>query len=304
MQNHAFIVTKPLQLVIAIIIQRQLDIEEQSTTIIVDAFYDAIGTADRLLNNPSYKGTVIFERDHLAAYITARGQQFNNLYIDTDVGLKKYLQLTLHHRNQNISVYEEGIGTYREDLYGKLRKFALNLIGAGTHFGGCYLTSRIFLFNPTLYKENFPFSKCNVTTINTSLQDFISKNLPFLNELFNESNLRIAHSNSEINLYLTNWEIDKELIENFKNIPGHNFIKPHPHLKSKNLYYPRSITLVSQSIPAELFVVAALYSNNTVNVYHHGSSSQIYLSSRKLRFIPASNLKKKYSPSTHFPRSQ
>jgi hypothetical protein len=292
MTSHAFIVTKPLQLLIALIIQKQLDIESQSTTIIVDAFYDAIGTSNRLLRNSSYKGHTLFQENHVTAYTTARKKQFDNLYIDTDVGLKKYIQLLRHHRHQTISVYEEGIGTYRKDLYKPAKKFALKLLGAGTHFGGCALTSNVFVFNPSLYESNFPSRNIGISAINIQLQEFITQNLRFLCDIFHGSDLKITDSDSNINIYLTNWNINSELINIFDKLPGHNFIKLHPHIKSLEKINTDNTSTISQAIPAELFIVAALKSSNKVIVYHHGTSSQSYLNSDNLVFMLANTLAK------------
>ncbi|MGX9728047.1 MAG: hypothetical protein ACTFAK_12245 [Candidatus Electronema sp. VV] len=69
-------------------------------------------------------------------------------------------------------VYEEGLGTYRKDLYTGTRKRLFDYFGIGTFFGG-----------------NFPLNGSKIRWIRKSLSDFITENCSDLQKLFGFDNV-------------------------------------------------------------------------------------------------------------------
>lgn len=285
----AFIVTKPLQLMIAMSLMDQLGLKADSDILVVDAFASAEDVARRLRKYPGY-GSVVFCEDHRKAYRIAQSRHYHHLYIDTDVGLYKYAQLAFIkalYREKIINVYEEGVGTYRNDLYRGARKYFLDLIGAGTYFGGCSLISKIYAYKLEEYnvKLNAPHNR--VEEITKPLEQFIFENSAILNDVFNVGELEKVITSSmcyeECHVYLSGWNIDYSIMGELERLPGLKLFKPHPHIK--NARKNEGFLSVPAYIPAEILFVNLLEKFKKINVYHHGTSASRYINSNRIHFV-------------------
>jgi len=294
MPRSACIVTKPLQLMIAMTIIEQLDIGRKADLLIVDAFGNAKMVFDNLNNHQLKKlyRAVYFFDNHKLAYQHANKTGYGNIYIDSDVGFKKYLTLLfLKIKNPfvKISVYEEGLGSYRTDIYSSnLKKFFLRVFGVGIHFGGSAITSSIYLFKTDAYINLFHSGARKVNLINKELSLFIEENKEFLYFLFKYEPIKNqADKTKECHIYLTSWIPDGKFIKKLKSFSGDKFIKPHPHLK---ISLERSgLIEVPGGVPAELVLDDLSKSYSKVIVYHHGTSAKRYLNSANLIFTEIKN---------------
>ncbi len=124
-ERYGFIVTKPLQLMVVFAIIEQLPKKSMKELIVVDAFKNSEKVTANLGEYGKRWGKAAFVDTHGQAYKYASGAGYSKLFIDSDVGLRKYLQLVLIKALNTdivIAVYEEGLGTYRNDLYKGLKK--------------------------------------------------------------------------------------------------------------------------------------------------------------------------------------
>jgi len=287
-KDHAFIVTKPLQLMVALSIMHQLEIAERSQVIVVNAFAGARGVAERLafLAEPFSGISVKFVETIPTAYHFIRNNRFSVIFIDADVGVRKCIDLLrarLANSGLEIRVYEEGLGTYRKDLYQGFKRSLLNSLGIGTRFGGFGLTSKLYLYNPAEYQINFPKSKVLLELVAIPLSQFIYDHFGLLSCLFDYKAPASVRSH-KCNLYLSNWSIDDLFINRFLALHGDSYIKPHPHITDFKNNNSHSL-VVDPAIPAEIAILGFLSLYESVDVYHHGSSVERYITNDNVNYI-------------------
>lgn len=288
-KKSAFIVTKPLQLMVAMSLIEQLDLKAVSDFLIVDAFANAEDVAQRLQKYSNF-GRSIFCDSFKKAYRIAKKRCYQHLYIDSDVGLRQYAQLVLikvFHRKKEINVYEEGLGTYRNDLYHGTRKYFLDLIGAGTYFGGCSLTSKFYAYRPEEYKIKLNVHYKKVEEIRKPLEQFILENIDILRDIFNfreiEKIMNFSMFYDECHVYLSSWTIDNSIMKDINGFSGLKLLKPHPHIKNNKSN--EGFLTIPAYIPAELLLIKLLEVCKKINVYHHGTSASRYINSDRIHFV-------------------
>lgn len=209
----------------------------------------------------------------------------DNLFLDSDVGVRRHLTL-LEMKSSNhsldIHVYEEGVGTYRTDLYSGLRRAFLSKAGVGTFFGGCKNTSSIYVCDPIHYCAQFPNANPdNVHRINMPPYEFSQRNLDELSKLF-AFELPCIQRPDQCNLYLSSWEIDYEFLRKFTSIEGDNFIKLHPHIRA--VKHNLDCKTLGACPPAELAFVHLKAAYKNVNVFSHYSSAAHYAKGSGINF--------------------
>lgn len=294
-ESIAFIVTKPLQLMNAMSIIDQLSINDSAKILMVDSFCGAEEVARRFPTFASRWGAVSIFRTHREVYAHILTRDYQVLFIDSDVGLRKYLTLAslrLRRRKLIVNVYEEGLGTYRTDLYSRTKGTILKALGIGTYFGGCGFTSNLFLYSPCEYLLVVRPKKDKLIKIEKTLSDFIRENLDILNSLFvGGAPLLppdIARDLRQCSVYMTNWEIDNGFLGRFGNFPGLKLLKPHPHLKSR--ITSGALIIVSGTLPAEILVSELAQKFDMVTIYHHGTSTERYIKTKNVRFVQVNSV--------------
>lgn len=261
-----------------------------SDFIIINSFEKARDIHDRLtkLNNQlGFTNTFIFN-NLPDAYKHIQQLRYQHLYIDSDVGLKKHVQLLLLKLNSpftSIFVYEEGLGTYRTDLYtSKIKKYILNIIGAGTFFGGSQLTKAIYLYDPDKYKNSFKSnSQKKIIKIKTNLSSFIDENIKELKNIFDHRENQAKSACSNCSIYLSSWTVDTNFIDTLIEKAGDKYIKLHPKLT--NPPQLKDFIKIENQIPAELILKSLSTQYKSVTVYHHGTSTQTYINARNITFV-------------------
>lgn len=285
-KKSAFLITKPLQLMIALAIAEQDDFENKPTFVIVDLFSGAREVAANLscdfvqLQRPIYFPS----RDLALSYLSS--QNFDNIFIDSDVGLKNFLSIALLKINNPqiaIHVYEEGLGTYREDLYSGFKRAIFNRIGVGTYFGACRFVKSIYVFCPQEYVDNFSSNSCRVREIEGGLLKFLMGNSDEFKRLFNFEGVKCGvQSHSICSLYLSGWRVSEEFLDHFQKGEGDLYMKLHPHIKGGLLV--DGIQCIDASVPAELVLMDLMMKYQLVNVYDHNSSVRRYVVGSKVAF--------------------
>lgn len=286
MRDTAFIVTKPLQILVALSIIKQLDIRDKTHLVIVDSFFNANLVYQRMksIDWDFSELSVKFCKSVSEAYQFVGRSGVKKFFIDADVGVRKFLSL-VHLKIKcwplSINVYEEGLGTYRADLYSGIKKTILDLMGIGTQFGGCALTNCLYLYDPEAYRENFPKYKKKLNKISSSPVDTILLYFTSLSHIFDHTLLAERASDS-CHIYLSTWHVDYNFIEKFSALPGDKYLKLHPHIKTVD--GASWGALVSRTAPAEMILIDMMKKYKSVNVFHHGSSVERYISGENITF--------------------
>ena len=291
-----FIVTKPLQLMVAMAIVEQLPLEAAKDLILVDSFYGAKGISDRVAAAHSGWSRVTFLPSVESALADIERRNCDTVFIDSDVGLRKYFQLIrlkLVCTRVNVVIYEEGLGTYRADLYVGFKKKLLRLVGAGNYFGGCWLTDYIFLYSPDEYVRTLNIKKNKTVRINKPISNLCVERLEWLKFVFELQSFQSAidsAGSSNCVIYLTAWNWDQEIINNLCSMSSFKVLKYHPHIKTPDEEVGGSFDhIAAPAIPAELLIAAAAAAFASVVVYHHGSSVVRYSNFQNVRFVMISS---------------
>lgn len=223
------------------------------------------------------------------AIIFACKKKPDKVFIDSDVGLKTYIQLCLFKLKRpksEIHVYEEGIGTYRTDLIPSIPKKILHkAIGAACYFGDSIAVKKIHVFDVKKHAQIIPHLKKKTLSIPQSMSTFIEDNeKTILNIFCPKFKLEPTTDSRDAYIYLSDWDIEEKEITTLikkKNI----FIKPHPHKKEIELEPYRRIIPSAQwipgSIPAEVILLMLSKKYTCVFVKHKKSSSIHYMSHLK-----------------------
>lgn len=282
----AFLISKPLQLMISLCIVRQGNWDEIPVFIILDAFCDASSVADRLSQEFTDLQQPVFFKHRNQAFQYVRQKGFDHFFIDSDIGVKNYLlllQQKIAKPSLMIHVYEEGVGTYRDDLYQGLKRRLLSVLGVGTFFGGSAVANSIFVFDEQEYATKFPRNKHKVVKIAEPLHAFIRENRHQLKQVFDYVGMDANSAGSELCvIYLSNWRIDDNFLSRLVRMDGDLFVKPHPHIHIDKVI--DGVQFIQAQVPAELVVIEASELYKFVDVYDHFSSLRRYCQCLDVRF--------------------
>lgn len=282
-----FISSKPIQVFNAINIISQLNIDKSCDVVIEDSFFQAPIFFEKIKNEIKPFGNFFLFRKKIEILKNINLMQYEEVFIDSDVGYSNFKFLTqIKKKNKKIKiiVYEEGIGSYRIDISHPIRKIMHSIIGAGSYFGGCKLTSGIYLYNPNKYRTIVKNEKIIVSKIKKSLQDFLLENLNFVKNITSQD-LDLTKKDMDIcRIYLSNWDFNFDFLKIFENFNGFKIIKPHPHIKNyKNL--PQTCQVVNGGVLAEALIIDASRVFCRIFVYHEGSSAEEYINLENVTFV-------------------
>lgn len=287
-----YICTKPLQVMISLILTDQASKGLEVEFAVIDSFAGAKEFCERLKKfKPEIKATLFPNKKK--AFSSIRGEVYRNIYLDSDVGVVNFIDifwLKLFDFQVKFFVYEEGVGTYRGELTESLLKVRfLKKIGIGYSFGTCFFTSGIFVFLPSEYKAKNKKS-AKVIPIEMTLSDWIGRRLDEVCELFGmdvdfDKNLNNICSGGDFYLYLSDWNVDLDLIDRLSDL-GNFFVKLHPHIKNApNIKQGASAHFISNGVPAELILIKMSLLAKKLTVYHSGTSALKYVSGKNIEEI-------------------
>ncbi|MBZ9560012.1 MULTISPECIES: hypothetical protein [unclassified Modicisalibacter] len=292
-ESIVFIVTKPLQIMMAMVIRDSFKSGTSCHLYIVNDFFNVTEVSQRLTNHDLQWRSVTNFPTRQAAIDHLQYRSVDNVFIDSDVGIRLYLSLRAAKRRSKglkISVYEEGCGTYQDDYYPPLKAGFLRLLGVGDRLGGCHLTDEIWLYEKNEYLDIFPATKTLVREIRQPLHDFLKANMGLLKKIF-VGNDEVIPSGSESNgdaciIYLSSWRVYEEVVSDLQQEKKDLYIKLHPHIKN---YDSRWISghcrMLPSAVPAEIAIMDLAKHYLDILVYHHDSSVARYVSLENLRFV-------------------
>lgn len=287
MHEFAFIATKPLQLLFAVAIIRQLGVADRSCMIVTDDFNDAEAVATRL-------GTADWDLSEINVHFCPERRKAERLavdlgaqkiFVDSDVGVKRFFILLwtqIRRRRPEIWVYEEGLGTYRADLYQQPKRSMLEVAGVGTRFGGCLITTGIYIREPDDYRRRFPQGPGKARKIACSPCEAIGRDFAEWSRIFDYKPVS-SSTGDRCSIYLGNWTTDTIDLEWFKSLSGDKYFKPHPHLRPGPAV--AGVLTVSPTAPAELVLMDLRTKYMHIDVFHHGTSCERYMSVDGVSFV-------------------
>lgn len=264
---------------------------ENNHLYIVDSFYNSLKIADSHSLKKKFKKVIWFKTKNDALRAAANNSP-KSVYIDSDVGFRSLVELCelkIKLIKTEIHVYEEGIGTYTENfISSQFKKYIYSILGVGYCFGGSFLTKKIHVFNPCLYKKNIPFLSKKVVEIEEDFQLWLTQNKNNLIEVFCPTfNIEDCKENQEANVYLSNWSIDEEFVAKASSLMR-LFVKPHPHIKKEmhnQFLKNKNVELIPSELPAEILIIFLLEKFQKINIYHENSSCLNYISTDRINSI-------------------
>lgn len=282
MSNSFYVVSKPLQYFNVINIS---DLTVKKTCLIVDNFYQAEAFFESIKCN-SYWYDVLFFNSSFDAYIWLKMNVKNgdNLFIDSDYGLKKNLWLS-RIKSKNIYVYEEGIGSYRNDLLKtgsrcEFVKFVLKLLGVKEYMGGGPFTKGIIIYDVEKHKRLIKgFRKKRINFENSFQRHLTSESVQ---NSFKDISTNLIIDNlvsKNVFMYLTDFKYNNSvdlLITQYSSYV--KILKPHPNIKdvvNKNHFD----VMIDNSVLIEFFIMQIIKRANKLILVHENSSAVQYLSS-------------------------
>lgn len=291
-ESCAFIVTKPLQFMVAMSVVENIPKKIEKILIVIDSFFGAQDVAERINNSElGWKNVLFFSKaEEGIRYCTNKG--FDSVFLHADLGVKKYFQLLLLKvvkRGVRIAVYEEGLGSYRTDLYSGLKKAVLKFFGIGVFFGDCFLTDDVYLYSPVEYLEKIKPKKNKTIKIKKSISNLIldhQKNFSYIFQISELNSLfECVADRSFCVIYLTGWIWEAKILEYFNIDGAYKVLKFHPHIKNLDKEMVEKFDVsVSPSVPAEILITLIANIFQKVDVIHHGSSIERYLSLGNVEF--------------------
>lgn len=284
-ESVAFVATKPLQIMISMAISDQLRPESRFHLVVVTDFCDADVIANRLRACDSRWSDVTVVSSKRDAIAQCAEAHYDRVFIDSDVGLRNAWSLKALKASvpsMRLCVLEEGVGTYRQDIYPPGRGLAVRALGASSHFGGLSVTDEVWVYSPEAYRSCFPRQAHKVRAMDSSLQSWISDNVALLELIFVggslDDSLLWGAEGGRCVLYLTSWIWSAEACATVGAWGGRSVLKLHPHIRTDEDQLHRLFDyVVPASIPAELVVLALARRFDEVVVFHHGTSTEQYI---------------------------
>jgi len=285
----AFLITKPLQLMVSLCISQQENSTPKPDFLIVNNFAGSSEISSQLQHNFTNLQNPLFFNDRKTALGYVKSNNYKTLFIDSDVGFRNLIELgflKINNPNLSIHVYEEGLGTYRSDFYSGFKKLILQKIGAGTYFGGCSLVSNIYVYEAEEYLTSTKSDNKKVREIKNKLPEFIRTHRDSLRKLFSFNGLREEDAHRKVaSLYLTSWNVDQEFFSKFQQLQGDLFVKAHPHIKTA--LNASAAKVIDAKVPAEILIMELAETYESVCVYDHFSSVRRYLKRQNLTYKSA-----------------
>jgi hypothetical protein len=278
-----FLVSTPLQYCNA----RNIEVEGKKTLVFLGDFHGALEFYERIGDSVYWDEKIWFGAYRkLLSFLKDVINKSDRLFIDSDYGLQTNWMLSKIKTNQ-IYVYEEGTGSYRNDLLSARCKSKslyrlLKFLGNKEHFGDSKFVRGIYLYDipkhnlsvPDFKNQRFSFRKPFVDNLNEICREILTAD--------ERKKYQEMVAGKSIYLYLTNWNYNKKIeriFQNRKNLNEGNtlfILKPHPRIKECSSDFEFDLVL-SSGVMVEMILQTFQDFAKELFVYHDGSSALLYL---------------------------
>lgn len=232
---------------------------------------------------------VFFVKNRIQSLIKAALLRPKELYIDGDIGTRLALYLLMFRvlsGCKEIYVYEEGIGTYRNDIYPDgIKRKLFDFLCIATYFGGSWFCKGVYVYKPEKYIESHNLKKgFSVRKLPVLMWDYIEANYEYLCWLYDFDEASIPNGDA-VELYLSSYAAERKILDEYNNTNKSHFVKLHPHLKVNEYYneFP-NLNFIGNSVPAELLIFKLSLNFEKVTVLHHGSSASVYMPNKNITY--------------------
>ena len=248
---------------------------------IIPSFKDAELFIKRVEDLDDTWKEVNIEKNLERVLVSIISRKVENVYVYTDMSI--YLGLFSKIKKCNIYVYEEGCGSYMSPnwrktgfIYHLLDRF----LGVGNQLISSRFLSGAYLYFPQLLQTMRPHNIVPISQIKISFLDVLTLNLPILCNLsYLESYRELQVRNKKILLYITEWELDQDIIQFIdENGPEYDYvyIKPHPHIRKTINLNKDNVIVLEADVMAEIIINKLLKQGNVLTLVHNCSTSVLY----------------------------
>ena len=273
---EAYIVTKPLQYINVL----NISSSEPKVLLLINSFYNSKSFFEIINKNSDYWDDTFFFNSVLDSlkWLIDNKKNLKTIYTDSDFNHIKQFYLL---KNYNITVYEEGIGTYRKKLhmprtfYGRFYQFLKVVLGFKNRRGGSRFTKNVIVYYPDFYVSYLHEKSKKVSKFKLPLIEHIAK--LEINKIFqNIPNLNFC-KNKNVVIFISSPNILKSELEFvFNQKSDVKLLKPHPHIKNNNKEYGKFDFIISNEIPSEILINQLIKIVKKITIISNFSSSTIY----------------------------
>jgi hypothetical protein len=255
--------------------------------VLIDDFYgaDKVSKSNFIIN---YFYSLEFYDSKVKYLLSQVGnREISRIFIDSDFGIKNNLMLfmlKLFNWKLEVNVYEEGNGVYRNDLIGSSYKsFFYKILGLKGYLGGSFFVKKIYVLDQDRYKSSRPEMIEKIMPVGVLFSLWIKENIDILKLIFGSEADKFKIPKDFCAIYITNWEIDFNIIKYLSGNQDFFLIKPHPHIK--NIECISGYNIIDPGIPVEIALIEILDFCDSIYVYHSGSSSLEYIKNKKIKLF-------------------
>lgn len=283
MSPDVYICSKPLQFFNIKNIGKLSGGSDKRILIVFPNFFEGNIFVDNIKKFDPYWDEIITIQDKADYYNYIKNHRINYLIVENDASVRMFafmLIAKLKNQVKALYVFEEGIGSYRNDLHTGFNKLLRILTLIGPHYGASIFCKHIILYEPEFYNKKFHSRKAIPFSI--KFIDGLKKHQILFHKLCGDLPPNIDVLNQKILLYITNHSIDRDILSKMireKNSYDVLYIKPHPHIKILDCI-PKEIRIIQTNILMEFIISELLCKDNNLTIWHQASTSLIYFTNK------------------------
>lgn len=279
-----FLVSTPLQYCNAY----NIHVDGRKTLVFLGDFHGAESFYKRLESSIYWDNKVWFiSYRKVFSYLRKMLNKDDRLFIDSDYGLQTNIMLS-RLKTKEIYVYEEGTGSYRNDLLrarcsNKILYKFLSRLGNKEHFGGSKRVKGIYLYDHTKHISNVPDFKGNRFSFRKGFVDNLKEVYSEILTKEEKVEYKSLVRGKTVCMYITNWKYNPRIDNIFRKLKETSengdvvfILKPHPRLEGFSNNFEFDIVLPN-SVMVEFILLTFKEFAVDLMVYHEGSSALLYL---------------------------
>lgn len=291
-----FFISKPVQYfnVLNVIGTLNNKFEKENNTLLISddfseskRFYEKVRKVSRLWRTTKYF------QSRIAAFIwLILNVRDSNVYIDSDYAKDSLFVKLLLFRGNQVSLYEEGIFTYKDDLFAEYlakhkKKIAIyKFLKLPKSIGITPGLSNIYVYSKSRFIARRPECKLDISLFKYSFTENYISNKRELDLIFN-INKEVLSKDFDV-IYCG--PKDPSDIVNLTHLKTGNILfKPHPACDFKDEEYNQllgnsNVIILHDNIPIEILCMKVIKKNKPV-FYHHNCSAELYLKDMVKEFV-------------------
>ncbi len=271
------IVTKPLQYVNVLNIP---NLDKSNSDLIIEKTFNTNDLYKWLLDKNEWRNITLVENYSTALKIARKNEaNYTNLYTFWDCGIV-YGYIINKIDIPNIYIYDEGWGSYRDNLKPKydLKRFISCVIqrnlDADLYIGAHPKVKGLFLYRPDVHRILIPQYKKQLE-FKYDFETLLKKeDLSVFSNYAPSVDIR----NKDVLLFLSSHIVSPKIFPILEKIDQEvvKIVKPHPHIGDKTNLTNHFDEIVKPSLMAEFVIYKIIEQCNSLLILHQNSTSVIY----------------------------